>query len=289
MRRTLKLLGLIAALASACVPDVPDVPVLPDDTVPPGARVLWVGAHPDDELYAAPLFGAACVDDGGSCTFLVLTRGEGGKCGLRDGCEPDVATVRDGELRTSAALFDAALDHRDLGNVAAASPEQAFEQWAERVGGQEALVSSMIETITATAPDVIVTFDPRHGTSCHPDHRAAAGLVLFAVDEMGDAAPPVLLIGNREYANELTGVFGFIPAVDDDPTIRAWDATRELESVDDQAWKYLSLVLGAHPSQFSEKARNAADNAPEQLRRVYLIDVDEAREVDPGGYDELCR
>jgi len=40
-----------------------------------GKRVLWVGAHPDDESTVAPLLGEACRERGARCSFLVATRG----------------------------------------------------------------------------------------------------------------------------------------------------------------------------------------------------------------------
>ena len=45
-------------------------------------RIVWVGAHPDDETVAAPLLARLCLASGVTCTFLVFTKGEGGSCGL---------------------------------------------------------------------------------------------------------------------------------------------------------------------------------------------------------------
>ena len=59
-----------------------------------GKRILWIGAHPDDESTIAPILGEACVDQHAICSFLVLTRGESGNCARPDGCLPDLVTVR---------------------------------------------------------------------------------------------------------------------------------------------------------------------------------------------------
>jgi hypothetical protein len=44
----------------------------------PAGHILFIGAHPDDEVVAAPLLGALCADAAATCSFLVLTKGEGG-------------------------------------------------------------------------------------------------------------------------------------------------------------------------------------------------------------------
>ena len=31
---------------------------------PPPERILWIGAHPDDEALVAPLLGRACIENG---------------------------------------------------------------------------------------------------------------------------------------------------------------------------------------------------------------------------------
>ena len=54
---------------------------VPASSVPsflPGARsVLWVGAHPDDEVLAAPLLARWCLDEKLRCTFLIFTSASG--------------------------------------------------------------------------------------------------------------------------------------------------------------------------------------------------------------------
>ena len=53
----------------------------------PGARsVLWVGAHPDDEVLLAPVLAKLCLLERLDCHLLVLTRGEAGICLLPGGC-----------------------------------------------------------------------------------------------------------------------------------------------------------------------------------------------------------
>src|SRR6185436_3730299 len=60
-------------------------------------RILIITAHPDDELLLAPLLAQRCVTGGASCSFVVMTVGEGGGDGA----------VRAGEMARSAAMFNA--------------------------------------------------------------------------------------------------------------------------------------------------------------------------------------
>ena len=50
------------------------------DALPHGVRILWFGAHPDDELFFAPLLGRLHATRGARLHFVVATRGERGPC-----------------------------------------------------------------------------------------------------------------------------------------------------------------------------------------------------------------
>src|SRR6185436_19780396 len=41
-------------------------------------RILVITSHPDDELLLAPLLAQRCITGGASCSFVVMTMGEGG-------------------------------------------------------------------------------------------------------------------------------------------------------------------------------------------------------------------
>src|SRR5213080_4843714 len=76
---------------------------------PPPERILWIGAHPDDEALVAPLLGRACIENGADCSLLVMTRGERGDCLFPGGCGGDLAAVRSAEMSRAALLFRARL------------------------------------------------------------------------------------------------------------------------------------------------------------------------------------
>ena len=92
--------------------------------------------------------------------IIVLTRGE-------NGGDPGVRT---GEMRAAAALLHADLEQWDFADTM--NPAE----W-----DHAALVARLHDAIAAFAPTMIVTFDPLHGTTCHPAHRAIAPLVIEAV------------------------------------------------------------------------------------------------------------
>ena len=109
----------------------------------PPSRLLWIGAHPDDEALIAPIFGTECVERGNDCVIVILTNG---------------SPERAAEVQRAAAALHARLIQWDLPDIFDVT------QWGDR----SALVARLASTIAAEAPTEIYTFDPRHGSSCHP-------------------------------------------------------------------------------------------------------------------------
>jgi LmbE family N-acetylglucosaminyl deacetylase len=238
--------------------------------------VVWIGAHPDDELYAAPWLGYLCVERAATCTFVVMTRGEAGKCKLAAGCSPDLATVRDGELAQSAAMFGANLVHWDLGDGTAGDFETVANNWAAAAGGSDKLLADL--TAVFAKADRIVTFDPRHGDSCHADHRAAGAIALAVANQMGAAAPPVTLVASK-------GILA--PAVPDDPAIWSFDASAPSSKLGQDYWSILVSVLKTHQSQFTADEVAAVEAVLPASRRTYLLEASDAVKDDPR-YAGVC-
>lgn len=251
-------------------------------------RVMWIGAHPDDEVIVSPLLGDICVERGGSCTFLVTTRGEAGLCGLLEGCQPDLATVRTHEMQEAATLFGATLVHWDLPDGSGPTPEAVLSAWANSAGGEEALLDRIATAIDAAAPDSIITFDPRHGTTCHVDHRALATLTLAAVERLNIRPPTVYLAEQRiEFSQDRSSVT-FSAAVPGDTSIVEYDATQQLAHLNGSAWGYLLLNVQAHPSQFDTQLLNAVTAVPPSARRVFLLPLAGTNVPPDSRYDNLC-
>jgi len=227
----------------------------------------------------APLLGALCVEEGWSCTLVVATRGEGGGCLLPDGCDPDLATVRSAEMEASAALFGAALLFLELSNGSGYEPYPGdLDDVAARWDAEQAL-TDVVDSLAAEVADadLVLTFDPRHGVSCHPEHRVTGALALAAVQSL--AAPPAVL---------LTG--GLVePTVPDDPHVVALDASELLPSVGVSAWAFGGLVALAHPSQFgwSTADYEAFVSLPGALQQLHVLDLADVVDDDPV-YEGAC-
>jgi len=123
--------------------------------VPRPAKILVVTAHPDDEILLAPFLDAQCRPEKASCAILVLTRGEAGG-------DPDVRTA---EMAASAAALRLRLMQWSLPDL--------MEPWPDR----DALRLQIAGVIAAERPDMILTFDPGHGSTGHPAHRETGALV----------------------------------------------------------------------------------------------------------------
>ncbi|HUP49114.1 MAG TPA: PIG-L family deacetylase [Thermoanaerobaculia bacterium] len=222
-------------------------------SIVPAGHVVFVGAHPDDEVVAAPLLASLCLESGGTCSFLVLTRGEGGICAL-PACTPDLGTVREREMQASAAIFRGTVVQWDLPDVL----DGVGSAWSESAGGREALLQRISEAIVAEHPDAVLTFSPQHGTTCHPAHRETAALVIEALARLGPGAPPVYLLETTVSLEDGRYRFG----AGADPAA-VFDAAAH--------WSYLVEVAAAHQSQFTAAQLGTfRDTLPDE-RKVWIV------------------
>ena len=106
-----------------------------------GKRLLFFGAHPDDEWVLMPLLADACLFRGSSCHFVSVTPGEWGCFETID--EPDLdacARLRRAELARSAALANGTvevLDWEDLFYAhSGAGLRRTLARWADARGGE---------------------------------------------------------------------------------------------------------------------------------------------------------
>jgi LmbE family N-acetylglucosaminyl deacetylase len=172
--------GLILTLSLACIGAVAPPRSLP-------RHVVWVGAHPDDEIFAATLLHDLCVRGRASCAWIVLTRGEKGTCADDARCD-DLVRRRGVELRRSAAALHASVEQWELADGAAFDPRDVLRAWSSRDCGS--LLKRLRDALAGA--DLVLTFEREHGTSLHPDHRAAAILVLVATAVAGMPRRPRL-------------------------------------------------------------------------------------------------
>ena len=229
----------------------------------PGVRsVLWVGAHPDDEVLLAPALARLCRIERLDCHFLVLTRGEAGVCLRPEGCLPNLATVRTQEMQQSAELFGAALtlwNLPDSGQLAG---------WDAASGGHEALIQRLATFLQAVGPDLILTFDPRHGATCHGDHRAAGAVVLEARSRLA-SMPPAFLLETRVEVDATQPLVRYSPAASASAGAFGYAATLDIAGTAG-TWSFSVADARLHRSQFSVATLRALGHLPGDQRVVYF-------------------
>ena len=223
---------------------------------------MWIAAHPDDEVVIAPLLSYWCQDLHARCTLLVLTRGEGGVCLKAEGCAPDIATVRSGEAGASSQYFGADLILLSLPDGGGSAPPV----WSAAENMRADLVVRISSYIRAAAPDLVLTFDPRHGTTCHPDHRALGAIVLDAV-KLQAPEPLVYLLESRVTLDASPFAIRFAPAIAD---AAVFNANQFLAASQSPAWTAVSDDMRRHASQFDAAWINAAESVPPEERAVFI-------------------
>lgn len=153
-----------------------------------GQVVLAVFAHPDDELFVAPML-AALARNGAHVQLVYATSGDAGPgvSGMEKGAE--LAARREQEARCAAdalglpAPIFARLGDGTLGIEAhaQASPARRFTAFMRR-------------TISSLAPSTIVTWGPDGGYG-HADHRMVSAIVTEIVQREGAERPKLLYPG----------------------------------------------------------------------------------------------
>lgn len=230
--------------------------------LPVPASVMWIAAHPDDEVLAAPLLARWCGDGHARCSLLTATRGGAGACVLPDGCLPDLATVRSGEAGASSKYFGADAILLSLPDGGGVVPPP----WDINAGGSGEIVGTIAGFIRAEAPELVLTFDPRHGTTCHPDHRAIATIVLEAMKTL--TAPPVVyLLETRLEVDPQPLALHFRSAA---PNAIRFDANNPLAATGGPAWNAVTADMERNPSQFDATWLAAVSLVPSAERAVYI-------------------
>jgi len=212
-------------------------------------HLLWIGAHPDDELFVAPYLGAM-RERGARIDFLLATRGEQGPCYRPEGCEPDLGTVREREMRDAAALFGGSAAFADCRDGSGGTPQNVLAAWARDAGGADPLRARFVRGIEAFAPEEILTLDPEH--SGHADHRAVGRLVL----SLGLAMPVTLAESRPTWRAPMS----ILPAVEN---ATAFDARAH--------WQWLVRDLECHRSQMRPETIDAFASVAEDERKVWLL------------------
>lgn len=167
-------------------------------------RVLWIGAHPDDENACGGLLARARTL-AGTLYMATLTRGENSDIlwgGLHRGSE--IGAARAALFAQSAQRFGAA--GIDIGPFVNgphslewldAHPDAPHQGWPATARSSDVIakwrteadpVGWIVGVLRARRPDVIIAMDGWCGVSGHVEHRATARLLARAIAAAADPA-----------------------------------------------------------------------------------------------------
>jgi len=153
---------------------------------------VFVGAHPDDELLLYPSMKNYCAEDNAYCAMIIGSRGKSG-CPARTAPE-DCGNERAEELRASARyleadvwLYDLPSGEEDIAPYNSAGIKAAFNLGAERLGYDDMVDFLKTKFRALKTPSSIlhiITLNPDHGSTQHPEHMVMGSLVSEAVDQL---------------------------------------------------------------------------------------------------------
>lgn len=294
MRRILAAVTALSVfLASAAVADPPDA--VKFSTQLAGKRILHVGAHHDDEGIFAPMMAEACRFNKATCHMVVALDADSWGCllsiGMKDRAE--CSRIRRLEGAASAANLNATHEYygwrEGLYNWNDAGVRSNLEGLAREAGGHAALVARFRQTLDAVRPEVVFAFDPRHGTTCHPNHRAVVSLLLEAIAGLPPDRQPEVWLGS-DYAvpgappeiSAITAGYGIAPWPSDGTPVHWFDATVALPD-GRTGYDYLVDTLRLNGTQFPEVATGkVTPSPPPEHRRVPLVRLRDIDSSQPG-------
>ena len=137
-------------------------------------RLLFIGAHPDDETFFAAGTIAKYTSEGARVSVVCATRGERGS--TADVCTiEELPRVREAEMRDAMRILGVSetyfLPYED---------QKLVEAPIEDIRRQ------LVEAIRKERPQVVITFDP-NGANQHTDHVAISRFAMDAVAAAADA------------------------------------------------------------------------------------------------------
>ena len=146
------------------------------------ARVLHIGAHPDDENTA--LFAPLVLGRGADAAYLSLTRGEGGQNGIGPELGVGLGLIRSEELLAARRLDGAdQLFTRAIDYGYSKSADEAFRHWP-----RDSLLADVVAVIRSYRPDVVISVWSGTTRDGHGQHEASGIIAREAVLASGDPA-----------------------------------------------------------------------------------------------------
>ena len=163
-------------------------------------RLLAAFAHPDDEGFGSGGTLAMLTARGAQVTLVCGTNGDVGEISDPALATPEnLAQVRQRELLNAMAVTSVSdvrfLNYRDSGM---AGTEDNENPNSLHQADSAAVVGRLVEIISETQPDIVITHDPSGGYG-HPDHRAMCRHTTEAYRVAGaPAGSPEVSVKDRE-------------------------------------------------------------------------------------------
>jgi LmbE family N-acetylglucosaminyl deacetylase len=202
------------------------------------------------------------------------------------------------EMQAAAAFFHAALIQWSFADIPGPTPQVVLNAWSQSVGGEDALVEQLATAMQTVAPDVVLTFDPRIGATCHPGHRAVAALALAALERLdlrtpdaylrqpGKHIPLTFLLASRIEISQ--SAVRFSVAVPEDQNLRGYDAAQPLARIKATGWEYVVRNAQLHASQFDAGLLSALKAVLNSQRRLFLLSRTDVTDSVNVRYDQVC-
>jgi N-acetylglucosamine malate deacetylase 2 len=137
-------------------------------------KLLFIGAHPDDETFFAAGTIARYASEGVCVSVACATRGERGSTAGLCSIE-DLPKIREAELRDAMRILGVQSIHF-----------LPYEDQKLAAAPMEDMRRRLIEVIRKERPQIAITFDP-DGANQHPDHVAISRFSSDAVTAAADA------------------------------------------------------------------------------------------------------
>lgn len=232
----------------------------PDKVFSAAQRILLFVGHQDDEILFSPFLGRYCESK--TCKIISATN------------DP----VRVYEWPAAMAKFPAQSAVASLASpMPNAKPSQVLSAWDQQLAAMGATTNSAVAVeIDKFRPDVILTLDPRHGTSCHPTHRAIGeavrkGVAAYSGAHFADKTKLYFLTTRRiDYVEHTPtgshGILGLVPSAPKDPTSVVYSGNDWLSSSKGSGWNFAATLVKVYGSQFTDADHARVLAAPELER-----------------------
>ncbi|MBI3230802.1 MAG: PIG-L family deacetylase, partial [Burkholderiales bacterium] len=241
------------------------LPVLdPEAVIAASSKILMLTAHEDDEIWFSPVVGKYCGAAGKTCRVVATTSNRT--------YHPDA-----NEFVNAMAFLPAVSDIGTFySGPGSDSPQTVLNQWSTQAAqwGLVDLNNVVRMEIDKFAPDVILTFDPRHGTSCHPEHRAVGQAVIAGVKAYSGTnfnKANLFLLESRRL--DIDNYSASIAAVPKDRHSVAYDMMNYMPAKGMTGFDFFINMMEKYPTQFNADAIQRVLKADKSDMVVSLLPI----------------